>query len=459
MKCRGSTIQYVRDLFLKKNGSLSSLLARGTASTLIVSVIFSCVNFALNVLLAREMGATGYGAYSYAIAWTAVMGVVANLGFPQVIIRDTSAYVQLQDSGRLRGLMRFSFKWTLAASLLSIVAAVVPALFQFWSSQSMELQLLGSAFILVPLNALLLWAAALQQGQSRVGRAQIPSTVVSPLLFLAAVLTFIVWSGRKLDAVSVIYMQIVATSAALGYALVTLRATIAPKIASASPVYESARWLSGAIKLVLIGSMYLLNVNADILLLGAILGPEAAGIYKVATRGADLVMYSLIVINFPLSPIIARLHAAGDRDRLRRAITLSTRVAALVALPVATGLVFVGDRFLALFGEGFQQGRSALAILSISQLVNAATGPVGWIMITAGYETRTAIAVTVGAVTNIALNLMLIPRYGILGAAVATTTSMMLWNGMLVFQVWYKLGIDPTIFGLVKGDHSVSNGG
>src|SRR5437588_10493817 len=276
---------------------------------------------------------------------------------------------------------------------------MVSALVHFWSSQSKELQILGPAFILVPLNALLVWASALQQGHSRVGRAQIPSAIVSPLLFLATVLTFIVWSGRKLDAVSAIYMQILATSAALGYALVTLRGTLAPEIASASPIYESARWLSGAIKLVLVGGMYLLNLNADILLLGAIVAPEAAGIYKVATRGADFVMYSLIVINFPLAPVIARLHAAGDRERLRRTITLSTRVAALIALPVAFGLVFFGDRFLALFGEGFQQGRSALAILSISQLVNAATGAVGSIMIMAGYETRTAIAVTIGAVT------------------------------------------------------------
>jgi len=458
MKRRGATIQYVRDLFFTKNGSLSSTLARGTASTLIVSVGYSCANFALSLLLAREMGATGYGAYSYAIAWTTLMGVVANLGFQQVIIRDTSAYLQLRDSGRQLGLMRFSFKWILAASLLSIVAALVPALFQFWSSQSRELQILGPAFILVPLNALSVWASALQLGHSRVWRAQIP-TVVSPLLFLATVLTFIVWSGRKIDAVCVIYMQIVATAATLGYALVTLRDTLAPEIASAAPVYESARWLSGAIKLVLVASMNLLNLNADILLLGAIVGPAAAGIYKVATRGADLVMYAAIVISFPLAPIIARFHAAGDRARLRRAVTLSTRVAALIALPVATGLIFFGDRFLALFGEGFQQGRSALAILSISQLVNAATGPVGPIMIMAGYETRTAIAVTIGAVTNIVLNLMLIPRYGILGAAVATTTSMMLWNGMLVFQVWSKLAIDPTIFGLVRGDHNVSNGG
>jgi O-antigen/teichoic acid export membrane protein len=238
MKRPGVTIQYVRDLFFKKTGSLSSTLARGTGSTLIVSVSFSCANFALSLLLAREMGAAGYGAYSYAIAWTTLMGVVAKLGFQQVITRDTSAYVQLQDSGRLLGLMRFSFKWILAASLLSIVAAMVPALFKFWSSQSRELQILVPAFILVPLNALLVWASALQQGHSKVGRAQIPSMVVFPLLFIATVLTFIVWSNRKLDAVSVIYMQIVATLAVLGYALVTLRDTLRPEIASASPVYS-----------------------------------------------------------------------------------------------------------------------------------------------------------------------------------------------------------------------------
>ena len=380
------------------------------------------------------------------------MSVIGKLGFDSIIIRESAAYLERRDFSRLLGLGRFSFKSMLTASLLAVAIAI--ATIRWNKLDNGQLPVLLWAFLLVPLNALLVWVSAFQLGHSRVARAQIPAQVLFPSLFALMLLALSRWGAQKPEAVLVVQIQIVATILALGYALAVLRSSFTPAISAAPALYESLRWFTGAVKLMLVESMNLVNVNADILLLGALVGPEAAGIYKVATRGADLVLYALTVVSVPLAPMIARLHESGDQAQLRRVITLSTRGASLIALPIAVGLIFFGGNFLALFGHEFIRGRLALAILSVAQLMNAVTGPVSRIMIMARRESKTAIAMTTGAVSNIALNLVLIPRYGIVGAAIATTISMMLWNGMLVFEVWSKLGIDPTVLGLGRRGHN-----
>ena len=188
-------------------------------------------------------------------------------------------------------------------------------------------------------------------------------------------------------------------------------------------------------------------MNADILMLGTLVGTEAAGIYKAATRGADLVVFSLSMISMPLAPIIASLYAQGETERLQRGVTKAARVGFLASLPVAICMFFFGHLFLRIFGQEFQSGATSLAILSVGQIVNAATGPVGWLLAMTGKEKKAALGILVGAASNMVLCLFLIPPYGIIGAAVATTTSTVIWNLMLVYYVRTSLGIDSTIIG------------
>jgi O-antigen/teichoic acid export membrane protein len=306
------------------------------------------------------------------------------------------------------------------------------------------------AFILVPLNALLVWASAHQQGYSKVVLAQLPSMVILPISFLCflGVSAVGVVPASQFRPTFVLLIQLLATAVALGGALLFLRQTLGITIKKhVTPTYEIRRWIGSASRLVLVDSMYLLTMNVDILMLGSMAGAEEAGVYKIATRGADLIVYTLFIVSIPLAPIIARLYAAHDYERLQRAITKTTRVACLVAIPVALLLVFFGEWFLALFGEGFVEGKPVLIILAFSQLFNAVTGPVGRLLVMAGHEGRAARAVSIGAVTNVILNALLIPDFGIKGAATATALSTVLWNGIMVWDVWSRLRLDPTMLG------------
>ena len=122
----------------------------------------------------------------------------------------------------------------------------------------------------------------------------------------------------------------------------------------------------------------------------------------------------------------------------------------LFSLPVAAGLLVFGQRFLLIFGAEFTTGRAALSILSAGQLINVAMGAVGLLLVMTGHERDAAKGIGIGALLNIILNALMIPRWGLEGAAIANAGSIIAWNVLLALWVYRRLGIDATAFGPVN---------
>ena len=119
----------------------------------------------------------------------------------------------------------------------------------------------------------------------------------------------------------------------------------------------------------------------------------------------------------------------------------------VIGLPAAMLLIAFGDRLLAVFGAEFTRARTALTILVLGQIANVAAGHVGVLMTMTGHEKRVAATVSAAAGCNVILNFLLIPRFGIEGAAAATAISLILWNAFTLCWVIKHLRINPTIFG------------
>ena len=107
----------------------------------------------------------------------------------------------------------------------------------------------------------------------------------------------------------------------------------------------------------------------------------------------------------------------------------------------------VGHWFLLIFGEAFTGGYTAMLILCAAHVVNAAGGCVGVILTMSGHERAAAVGLAVTVVLNITLNAVLIPRYGMTGAAAASLVSELVKNIILGVICWRTMGIDPTVLG------------
>jgi O-antigen/teichoic acid export membrane protein len=196
-----------------------------------------------------------------------------------------------------------------------------------------------------------------------------------------------------------------------------------------------------------ISGMQIINTHTDIIMLGTIKGAEAAGIYSIVNRGAALITFVLFAVNVPLAPVISSLYAAKDMKRLQHVITKSSRIILLYSLPIGISLIVFRNWFLLLFGQEFTQGETALIILSIAQLFSAAMGSVGLPLIMTGHERNTAIIVGSSAMLSVVLNVILIPKWGLEGAATATACNIIIRNILSAIWVYKKLGISSIAMG------------
>jgi O-antigen/teichoic acid export membrane protein len=192
----------------------------------------------------------------------------------------------------------------------------------------------------------------------------------------------------------------------------------------------------------LLAGISILNQRVDILMLGALTSASDVGIYNMAAQGAILVSFPLMACNAVLGPNIARLHTQNDHSRMQRLFTLSTLVISVAAAVAALVLVVGGGWFLAnLFGEAFVDAYPALVILSIGQLFNAWVGSVGLFLSMTGNEKDTLKGLVSSAILSVVLNAILIPPFGIVGAAISMTLGSVTWNVILAILLYRRLGI------------------
>ncbi|MBW2740322.1 MAG: flippase [Deltaproteobacteria bacterium] len=427
---------------------LRSLMVMGVSGTFALKITYTALAFLTGIVLARLLGAKGYGTYAYAISWITLLGVPAGLGLHQVVVRNVAEYREQKVWDRIHGLLRFAFVAVLLASIACLILASGVVWIALDESASEMRYCLWLAFILLPIQAVATQYGAALAGFQRIVTSQLPGMLIHPMFFLLLIAVAYVFVQSHISVPYMLVLYLAAAGIALISAVVLAKRTVPEAVRANLPTYESRAWMRSALPLMLMGGMYIINSNADILMLGTMKGSEMAGVYKAATRGAELIAFSLAIINPSLAPIITRLHTSGERQRLQHGITRTARMGLLFAFPVAVTLLCFGNWFLMIFGPEFGEGRSALSILSTGQLFNVAAGSVGVILIMTGHETKAAIGVGVSAVANVLLNLMLIPKWGIEGAATATTVSLVLWNIILIRYVWKCLGVDPTALAL-----------
>ena len=151
-----------------------------------------------------------------------------------------------------------------------------------------------------------------------------------------------------------------------------------------------------------------------------------------------------------LAPMISSLHVSGKRKELQRLVTLAARGIFAFSFPAGLVLILAGRYVLRAFGAESTVAYRSLVILAVGQLVNALAGSVGFPMVMTGHQRRAAAIMGVSAGLNVVLNAVLIPRYGLTGAAAATGTTLALQNVVMLVHVIKRLGVNPTILGALK---------
>lgn len=421
---------------------LSRLIVRGGAWSLLISATGAALSLGVHLLLARTLGGEEYGRYVFALAWMNVLLLVGKFELDTASVRFVGAYTGTEQWSFLRGFLQRSAQIVGGVSIaIAVVGALIIMVLTNRIERGIALSLLAASALL-PVTAMGQLKASVLQGFKQVARAQAPSLVVRPVVFALSVLGLHYVAGQPVNAPVAIVLQLGATAVALALTLRFLQDVLPTAVRQANEAFDTRYWMKTAAGLLVIsGGQTILSTNADVLVVGSLLGPGAAGQYGAASQLASAVSFGVTAISFIALPLIADLYARQEFPQLQSLISHVTRLGLGLSFPVLLLLIVGASPVLSAFGPSFTDASGLLILLGVDQLIGAIFGIAGYLLVMTGHQVTAARVIIGCALLNLVLTFALTPLFGLMGAGIATTIATLARSYLLTARMKAALGL------------------
>lgn len=438
------------------DSSLVQSLVQSGGIVLTGLVVEMVLSFLAKILMARLLGASGFGAVSLGLATFTIVSYLVLLGMDTGISRFMP---RDDDQSFKRGVVISGIQLALPLSLVSggILAALAPTIATKLFHDPATAPILQVFAMVVPLAVFV----KLSLGGIRGAKKSLPKVYLKNILMpitrfsAIAILLSLGWNGV---GIAWAYAIAYGLSGALGLYYLSRYTPLFLRISYPSKHREL---LSFSAPLVISSAMALVFDKIDTIFLGFFWPSSQVGIYNVVYPLAWALLVMLNAFRYLFMPAFSELHADGSHEVMKRTYQMTTKWVFIATLPLFLGLVLFPEIVLqATFGTEYVAGALPLVILSTAFLTHAVAGPNKDALTSIGRTKLIMYDNVLVAGVNIVLNFFLIPRYAILGAAVATACSYVLLNLLYSFQLYRVTGIQPltasqirpgiiTIFGVV----------
>lgn len=426
---------------IKKQGDGNlEIGAKGGAIAFGLKIGNTALGFLNQIILARLLGAGGLGEVILVITLLRISAFVAQFGMADTMMKFIPLYIDQKDDSRLKGTISFAIKFCLVFSTLFMLLILV-----FSKYISINIFHSKGMLILIPIAvaAIPAWAirdviGGILRGHKDALRALIPESLVSPFFRIVIFLILIVKGISPLYAViAFVAGEILAVTVSIKFLLTKIK-----RLRPVKTQCEYKKIMDVAYTIIFTGMGVLLYTQADIWILGMFTSMETVGIYGIAAKLVLLVYFPIMAFAAIVPSIISSVHTSGDIVELRRVIRESTRWILSMAMPVILILFIEGKNILQyVYGLEFAAGYAPLLILIVGQLIKASAGLIGVILqMTGEHKVYMKINIIWG-ILNIILNLLLIPRFGMLGAAIATAFCLSMVDIICIFVIHKRLSV------------------
>jgi O-antigen/teichoic acid export membrane protein len=378
------------------------------------------LSFVFNFLLARMLGAEGVGVYYLAFTVTTVATVVGRVGLDGALLRFAATSASREDWAELSGLYRRAMWISTGASTASaaFVAAAAPAISGgIFSNPDLAQPLRLMALGIVPLSLLTLHGELLK-ALGRIRDAMLVQAVGVQLLSIA--LLFPLGDPLGVLGATAAYVSALFLVLILG---VALWRRAAPQIRGLRGFFDTKLLLATSLPLFWANSADLMMSWTDTFVLGILSDEASVGIYGVAMRTALPIGFIVVAVVGVFAPRVAALYARGEVRIIESLGRKATWMMIVLASPALLLLVVFPGWVLGIFGEGFESGAAVLTILAIGQFFNVVFGLTDCVLTMSGFVKVVRNNILLGVLFNVLLNVLLVPAYGLVGAAVATATA------------------------------------
>jgi O-antigen/teichoic acid export membrane protein len=405
-------------------------------------VFFVSFSFITVVVISRLMGAKVLGLFSLSVVIVRLSSILARFGYPVSILRFVSFYLGKKENHRIKGLLLFS-------TLLMITVGLIFNVILFFLSNYIALNIFHKSSLVIGLKILsfiipitsleLIWLRGLQ-GIFKIKIQVLLEKILYPLIRLLFIIAFY---GIGLRLEGVLFAHLIAHLVVAVNAFYFLHKSFPFMEKIETKSLEVKRWTLFGLPLF---SNELLNQtwrNMDIILLGWFLMAEDVGIYTAAVRLAVLIPLPLFAVNTVFAPMISKIYGQKEMDRLSPLYKSITKWIFSLSFPLFLTFALFKIPLMKILGVEFTKGATALVIIAAGQLINASVGSVGYLLTMTGRPYMNFINTIILVIFNFTFNYLLIPRYGLVGAAIAHSLSLGLINLMRLLQVYILVKIQP----------------
>ena len=438
------------DLYANRLGHLADAVATGSDEAaraqrmalfaFAVRIVSAVIAYGSQVYLARVMGAYEYGIFVLVWVTAIICGGIACLGYPSAVVRFVPRYLFEGDRAGVRGIvfgarvMAFG-----AATILALLAGIV-----LWALgdrvESVYVWPFALGLVCLPMLAL----GDVQDGVSRAfsfkALALGPTFLLRPVLILVFMVVALALDYRAC-AQTALGASIFATWTAAGVQMLFLNRAVGREIERGPRAVRVKTWMAVALPIFLVEGFFQLLTNVDILMVGRFMEPSEVAVYFAAVKTLALVHFVYFAVKAGSAQRYSHYHSAGDQAAYSMFVAQTVKWTFWPSLLMSALVLLAAPLLLSLFGEGFERGAPLLFVLVIGIVARATVGPAEAVLTMSGQQNACAVAYGVTLLVNVALNASLIPVFGLMGAAVATSVALCFEALALYALVRRRLGL------------------
>jgi O-antigen/teichoic acid export membrane protein len=396
------------------------------------------MGFIFNVVLARLLGAEGAGIYYLALAITGIGALISTVGIPDALLRFIAAHAAHGEWDKVAGVYRLGVKISTAAAVVctALLIGVAPWLCEsVFADPALTGPLRIMALAVLPMTLITLHGMALKSLKRVITGTVVEGFGISlislPLLF--ALGRFMGVDGAVLAYVLAAFVMLLAG--------VHFWRRATPHLKGLPGSFKTRLLMVTSVPMLWIDAMDVAVQQSGILLLGVWASTEEVGIYGAVARLVIVMTFVFSTVKSVVSPRFAELYARDDQRAISVLARSTSMFLVLFALPVVVPLIVVPGWVLSLFGPGFAAGGAALAIFAVGHFIRVALSPSGYLLMMTGHEKLLRNTVVACGGLNVALSIILIPRYGMIGAASSTAFTFALMGVIATVLVRWKLSM------------------
>lgn len=431
-------------------------VVRGAGIIFFGMIIGNLLGLVNQVILGRFLGPGAYGLFNLGITVMMIFCVLPRFGLGSALTQFIPYNIKNNRPDKVKAGIDFSLKFCLIVGVLvSIALFILSGTIATRVFHNTELELVIKVLcVSLPFSALYTISAGFIQAFKKPEYPAYIENILMKILQISIFVIFILFGYKLFGALFAYICAAIFAFVAYIYILYSklypsLNISIFNHKQKKEPVGKELVALSWP--LFLAGFTMLFMGYTDKIILGIYMTPVDIGIYSAAFAIASLMLFVFTSFSFNFRPLVAEYFAVKDISGMKKLYSSVTKWIFLLTFPAIIYLIFYSrDVIWLIYGESFTTGYLALIVLSIGIAMNGLTGLTGEVLIAIKKTKLNLLSELIGAVSNVGLNIILIPKFGIIGAAIGTSVSITLRNISSLAFVYKELKIHPYTFDYIK---------